>query len=146
MEDLEKQNRRNLVAVCMKELFESKLLDKIGSGVGLPELDKWLDPEIRKYFTELDAVHRFYNPEEYDENSQLLLDDEHICEEKCGLINYCLQIMMKREAVDILNGASSLNDADTKLKDLIQKTKNTGKYIRTWYGLELPDAPESENE
>ena len=142
MEDLEKQNRRNLVAVCMKELFEKKLLEKIATGIGIAELDQWLDPEIKRYFTELDAVHRYYNPEDYEENSRLLLDDHHIAEEKCGIINYCLQILMKKEATDILNNSKSIAEADDKLKNLIENTKNTGMFIRSWYGLDEQEIEE----
>ena len=95
---------------------------------------------------ELDAVNRYFNPEDYEDNSRLLLDDQHICEEKCGLITYCLQLMMKKEATDILNSAKTLSEADEKLKSLIQKTKDTGTFIRSWYGLDAQDEPDSETE
>ena len=146
MEDVEKQNRCNLIAVCMKELFENRLLEKMSKGVGIKELDKWLDPSIKGYFMELDAVNRYFNPEDYEDSSCLLLDEHHICEEKCGLITYCLQLMMKKEATDILNSAKTLSEADEKLKLLIQKTKDTGTFIRSWYGLDTQDEPDSETE
>ena len=136
MEDIERQNRCNLVAVCMKEKFEKLVYEKMSTDISLLELDTWLDPEIRKYFQELDAINRFYNPELFDDSSVLAMEEDHIRAEKSGIINYCLQIRMKKEATKILNAATSIEEADQKLQDILNNVKLAGMTVRSFYGIE----------
>lgn len=137
----ERENRCNLVSVCMKELFEQKVFEKLISGPNLEEMDAWLDPEIKKYFTELDAVQRYYNPEDFVDLGTLLLDEEHIKHEKCGIINYSIQTELKKQATEVLSNAKSIEEADETLKKLLSDTKREGEFVCRWYGID-PNAEE----
>ena len=138
----EKENRCNLVAWCMKTTFERKVAEKIAAGISMTELDNWLDPIIRNYFRELDAVHRFYHPEFADDYIEYVETDDHIRREKRGVINYCLQLALGDNAIDILNSSKSLEAADEKLIVLLKEVKGYGDRINEFYGFE--DEEESE--
>lgn len=136
IENVERKNRYNLIALCMKETFEKSVYEKMSTDISLPDLDAWLDPEIRRYFVELDAVNRFYDPEFFENGVELSMTNDQIKGEKSGIINYCLQIEMKKEAVKILNSAKTLEEADEKLKRVVSKTKLAGLTICSFYGIE----------
>ena len=133
---MEVNYRQNLMIECMKTEFEDKVLEKLEKQPSLSELDIWLDPLIRQYFRELDLVVRFYNPEKFEDDEELLLDAKHVNSEKSGLINHLEEVMTVDKASDILSGCASLQEADEELTKLLEERKKHYQEIREFYGID----------
>jgi hypothetical protein len=133
---MEVKYRQDLMIECMKTEFEDKVLEKLEKRPSLSELDIWLDPLIRQYFRELDLVVRFYNPEKFEDDEELLLDARHVNSEKSGLINHLEEVTTVDKASDILSGCVSLQEADEELTKLLEERKKRYQEIREFYGIE----------
>ena len=129
--------RKLLVIDCMKTKFEEKVCKKLDENLSLEEIDRWLDPQIRTYFSELDLVLRYYEPEKFEDDERFLITDEDITAEKSGILNQCEKIRSSMKAEDILESCSSLEEADKKLEKLLTWRKKQHKAITSFYGIDI---------
>lgn len=104
--------KRNIIADCMRRRFESMATDILKTESSFEEIDRKLDPMLRRHFDDLGKVYDYYAGES---KPGVEFEDKHYTAEKVGLICYILQENFIKEASTILAKAKSIEEADKKL-------------------------------
>ena len=139
MEETYTKVKDDLIHDCMRAEFEMKLLRQINWNDDMEKIDKIVDPLMRQYFREADALAAYYNPDYEKFNPDDKLTEEDMKIQKFNCLNGLLTYLLKDFTTQMLRNAPGLREIDTQLTQKIKEYFMLCEKVGNYYNVEECD-------
>ena len=112
-------SKNNLVHDCLKEKFETDLMDILDFSKSIEELDAIIHPYLNRYFVQCDAIAAYYDSNYESFVPETGLEEDELKKQKCGCLKILRSYKLMSDAIDVLDSTDDIKVIDSQLNKFL---------------------------